>query len=295
MKFTPPSLRQRIEAIGAIGDAPVALRRALESHEDFAPLPLPGPSDWLAVHPEPGQTFERFRRARPNRPDAQRHTLHLQPLGAFGAGESPALEKLEAFASAFFTLPVRMLPTVDIDPRVISERRNPYTRNRQLLTTDILKLLAQRLPPDAYALLAITMEDLYPDPAWNFVFGQASLRGRVGVYSFARYDPRFYGDSLSDSEALLLRRSCKVLAHEMTHMFGVEHCIYFHCLMNGSNHLAESDARPMHLCPVDLRKLHESIGFDVEAWYRGLLDVSLNLEFTDEAEWLKRRIERIRS
>jgi len=59
----------------------------------------------------------------------------------------------------------------------------------------------------------------------------------------------------ADAERLLLRRSCKVLAHEMAHMFGIEHCIYFHCLMNGSNHLEESDARPMHLCPVDLRKL----------------------------------------
>jgi archaemetzincin len=33
------------------------------------------------------------------------------------------------------------------------------------------------------------MEDLYPEPSWNFVFGQASLNERVGVYSFARYGP----------------------------------------------------------------------------------------------------------
>ena len=99
------------------------------------------------------------------------------------------------------------------------------------------------------------MRDLYPDPAWNFVFGQASLRERVAVYSFARYadrDPR-----------VVLRRSCKVLAHETSHMFGIEHCIYFRCVMNGSNHLAESDARPLRLCPVDLRKLQWSVGFDV--------------------------------
>jgi len=42
--------------------------------------------------------------------------------------------------------------------------------------------------------------------------------------------------------------------------------------MNGSNHLAESDARPLHLCPVDLRKLQWSIGFDVVERYRRLLD-----------------------
>jgi len=95
------------------------------------------------------------------------------------------------------------------------------------------------------------MTDLYPEPSWNFVFGQASLRERVGVYSFARYDSAFYGEARDrDYETLLLRRSCKVLAHETGHMFGLAHCIYFNCLMNGSNHLAESDRRPLHLCPV---------------------------------------------
>jgi archaemetzincin len=64
------------------------------------------------------------------------------------------------------------------------------------------------------------MEDLYPDPHWNFVFGQASLQDRVGVFSFARYDPFFYGESHSSQyQELLLRRSAKVLVHETAHMF----------------------------------------------------------------------------
>lgn len=33
--------------------------------------------------------------------------------------------------------------------------------------------------------------------------------------------------------------------------------------MNGSNSLEEEDVIPFHLCPVCLRKLHFSIGFDV--------------------------------
>ena len=35
----------------------------------------------------------------------------------------------------------------------------------------------------------------------------------------------------------------------------MQHCTAFHCLMNGSNHQAERDARPLYLCPVCLRKL----------------------------------------
>jgi archaemetzincin len=104
-------------------------------------------------------------------------------------------------------------------------------------------------------------------------------------------DPRFHGEAVSeDTQALMLRRSCKVLAHEIGHMFGLAHCTAFHCLMNGSNDLAESDARPLHLCPVDLRKLQHSVGFDPIARYRRLLDFSRNAGFDDEAEWLQRRL-----
>ena len=134
------------------------------------------------------------------------------------------------------------------------------------------------------------MMDLYPDPQWNFVFGQASLRDRVGVYSFARYDPKFYGETRADSQALILRRSCKVLAHETGHMFGIQHCVWYRCVMNGSNHIAEADERPLHLCPVDLRKLHWSVGFDVVQRYRRLLAFDTQAGFRDKAVWLKERI-----
>ena len=87
------------------------------------------------------------------------------------------------------------------------------------------------------------MEDLYPDPRWNFVFGQASLHDRVGVFSFARYDPAFFGEPCGNRyQQLLLRRSGRVLAHETARMFSLAHCIYFKCVMNGSNHLHESDS-----------------------------------------------------
>jgi archaemetzincin len=77
-------------------------------------------------------------------------------------------------------------------------RTNPITSRRQILTRDVLRWLQGRLSKDAFCLLGITMEDLYSDPSWNFVFGEASFRERVGVYSFARYDPAFYGRAKDD-------------------------------------------------------------------------------------------------
>ena len=70
---------------------------------------------------------------------------------------------------------VRVLPRLGLTDAGLTSRRNPTTQNRQLLTGDILALLKKKIPEDAFCLLGITMEDLYPDPSWNFVFGQASL------------------------------------------------------------------------------------------------------------------------
>jgi len=278
-------------AVGALEGLPAHLARAFQSTNHFDPLPPPGPGDWLAEHPEPGQTFEQFLRARPRRPDAPRKKLYLLPLGEFPRDRSPRLDLLREFAAAFFSLEVALLPVLDLKAAAIDGRRNPRTGQFQLDARGVLRLLSRPLPADAFALLGITMVDLYPDPTWNFVFGLASPADRVGVFSFARYDPGFYGETVSENASnLLLRRSCKVLAHEIGHMFGLKHCVFFNCLMNGSNHLAESDARPLHLCPVDLRKLQHGVGFDPEARYRRLLEFSSNVGFDEQSTWLEKRL-----
>ncbi len=291
MRYTAPTPAQRLAAIGPTVGLPEALRRALEPRDDFQPIPEPGPSDWLANHPEAGQTFEQFVHFCPNRPDRHRRKIYLQPLGSFDEAEGASLDQMHRFTAAFFMMEVALLPPSGQAQQHITSRRNPNTGQIQLLTSDILNLLVTQVPEGAFALLGITMTDLYPDPSWNFVFGQASPRDHVGVYSFARYDPRFYGEVLSaGSRKLMLRRSCKVLAHEAGHMFGIHHCVWYRCLMNGSNHLAEADARPLHLCPVDLRKLQWSIGFDVAERYRRLSEFQRQTGFEDEARWLDKRV-----
>jgi archaemetzincin len=292
MAFEPPSPEVRRAAVGDLAGLSPILHRAFSADApEFEQVPKPGPHDWLTVHEEPGQTFDQFKASRPNRPTDSRRVIYLQPLGEFVADRSPPIEKLRAFAAAFFAIEIKALPAVSLNASRFTTRHNPNTGNLQILTGDVLDSLKARVPADAFCVLAITMDDLYPEPSWNFVFGQASLRERVGVYSFARYDPAFYGESRAPGyEILLLRRSCKVLVHETSHMFGLAHCTFFNCLMNGSNHLAESDRRPLHLCPVCLRKLQWSIGFDVLERYGALERVTRANGFTDEANWLSRRI-----
>jgi archaemetzincin len=291
MAFRPPTEAKRLRAIGATPELPGPLRRALEPGGAFQPLPAPQPGDWLAEHPEPGQTFAQYVRQGWHRPDDTRSRIYLQPLGAFPEGQSPALPALLAYAEAYFCLGVEALPPLAVGDRGFTTRRNPYTGNRQVLTGDVLDFLRVRLPGDAFCAVAISMQDLYPDPSWNFCFGQASLWDRVGVYSFVRYDPAFYGQERpEDYQAIVLRRSCKVLAHETAHLFGLQHCTFFQCMMNGSNHLDESDARPMHLCPVCLHKLQHGVGFDVVARYRRLERFYRSTGSEGEAEWVAGRL-----
>jgi archaemetzincin len=247
----------------------------------FEPIRSPGPHDWLASHPEPGQTFAEFRRGHLPGPTPARRTLYLQPLGRFHTGREPSLDLLSRFAAAFFAVEVTVLPVMPTTG--VTTRISDYTGEPQLLTRDLLAMLADRRPVAAWCLVGITMDDLYPDPAWNFVFGHASPRDQVGVYSFARYLP---GEEGGAGATLLLHRSCKVLTHETAHLLGIEHCVFYSCLMNGSNNLAESDARPLHVCPVDLRKLQYRLGFDVVGRYLDLLSFAREANFTDERRWL---------
>ncbi|HPO12416.1 MAG TPA: archaemetzincin [Candidatus Hydrogenedentes bacterium] len=292
--FTPPTAKERTDAIGPLMYLPPTLRAAFEDSTDFDPIPAPGSNDWLAVHNEPGQTFDQFVQSNPNRPDSTRTTIYLLPLGEFPKEQSALIDQLKTYASAYFAMKVLVLPMVNLNDFHLTTRINSTSHTRQILSTDVLDRLKSRLPSNAFCLLAITMEDLYPEPSWNFVFGEASLQERVGVYSFLRYDPAFYGAERGpDYLNCILRRSAQVFVHETGHMFGLEHCIHFRCVMNGSNHLAESDSQPLHLCPVCLRKLQHSIGFDVLARERELRRFYQTVGFNEEARWTAKRIDKL--
>jgi len=171
----------------------------------------------------------------------------------------------------------------------------------QLYIPDIYKYLQANWPPGAFCVVGITMIDLYPKDDWNFVFGQANPTAGVGVFSFARYDPMFYEDvSVASAppctSPLVLWRSCKVMAHEISHLFCLQHCIYFSCAMNGSNNLEESCQRPMFSCPICLHKLKSSFGFDMKERYQTLLEFCQSVQdenFEGACHWLQSAIEKL--
>lgn len=275
----------------ALGDLSVLdprSRAAFEAGpEDFPPLPEPEAGDWLAQHNEPPQSVGNFWVSEPNKPGVDgRSVLYILPLG-----EVPMTTDLKRHATAFFDMPVKVLPTVELEAMEVTNRDR--SSGPQWLAPDIQQYLQSNLPEDAYAMVGVTMVDLYPRADYNFVFGLASPRKRTGVFSFARYDPRFGNPDAAPDPNLVRRRALKILAHEVGHMFGMLHCVHHACALNGTNHLDELDEAPPHLCPVCLRKLHLLTDVDLEGRYRSLELSYAEAEWPEAAEFVRRRRKRI--
>lgn len=275
------------------------LKFFLPDKEFFQAMRKPKKDDWLATRSEKGQTFDNFLHSKRMIPSKPREIIYLMPLVFF---EDPVpedvLNSLHQFAQIFFGMTVKIMKTQTLKKKV-PHRINEDSESYQVHAGQILKAMSPVTPKDAFCVAGITMCDLYPQESWNFVFGLANLSGRCGVYSLARYLSNFgkYENSRYEPDCEvnepLLKRACKTMCHEIGHMFGLKHCIFFKCIMNGSNHLDESDSRPIFLCPVCLRKLHFTCKFDIIERYQKMEAFWAEHNLQGDADWLNRRVKHI--
>ncbi|KAE9044155.1 hypothetical protein PF010_g14428 [Phytophthora fragariae] len=94
---------------------------------------------------------------------------------------------------------------------------------------------------------------------------------------------------------LWLARVCRTASHELGHCFGMDHCVYYACSMQGSAGLSEDARQPPYLCPVDLAKVLCATGADTSDWYRALLKFCERFEDQDRtfaafSAWLRHRL-----
>jgi len=184
-----------------------------------------------------------------------------------------------------------------------------------------------------FCIMGITLEDLYDGPSDLFCAGMAFGGDKVAVFSFARYHPlvkmhpekwwhygygkesdgySYYEDhdenpvGLSEAPPVIashqkqmksefLRRSCKLLTHELGHLYALDHCIHNRCLMMGTGHLVEDFRAPTHLCGICLRKLCWRTGFDVIMRYKLLAGVFENIGLGKESKWAKKQYDALKN
>ena len=224
-------------------------------------LDVPQPGEWLYEHHEKGQTFKAYLSCSPVTPTSEKKLIYLQPIGSFDTMQLNLIKFTKEYLEAFYNLEINILDVIsnDVIPDSVKRIKDG---NEQVLASYILNgILREKLPNDAIALMAITELDLYPNPSWNFVFGLASYKNKVGVTSLFRLCDHELNSSNYTSG---LSRVIKILSHEIGHMFSLHHCTNAVCLMNGSNSLRETDNTPNRLCSECTGKIIWNLKMDTK-------------------------------
>lgn len=252
----------------------------------------PKDGEWLKTHRENGQTFSQYRKSKPNVLSGRRRKLYIQPIGEFTETDTELIAASAEFLGIYFQCEVVTNETLaeSVIPDS-AQRTHPSWGVHQLLTSHILEeVLVPELPADAFATIAFTKSDLWPGDGWNFVFGYAALRDRVGVWSLARFgDP----EESDESRKKCLLRTIKVATHETGHMFSIEHCIKYRCNMQGSNSLEESDSQPLFLCPECHAKILFASGCQPDERFKQLIEFFEKHELEDQKEYFERALSRV--
>jgi archaemetzincin len=252
------------------------------------PLPAAGVAGWLAVHPERGQSLEEFEQSPHRVPSDSAGTIVLTRLGNVSANDERTLALVAMELEAFFARPARFAPDLDLARIPASAQRTSRGYGLQVQSLHVLdSLLVPQRPHDAWVFVALSTLDLYPEPSWNFVFGQARPEHGVGVWSLAR----FAEPGTTRDERTFLLRTLRTASHEIGHLAGLPHCIAFSCLMNGSNSLPEADARPLELCPVCMAKLCRALSIRPDQRAARLADAFDRMGLAEEARQ-ERKVQR---
>ena len=139
----------------------------------------------------------------------------------------------------WFPLPVKQLAGLPIPANAYDPKRKQYQ------SVEIMRMLAEKAPPDAARILGVTDVDL-SIPMLSFLFGQAQLDGKVAVVSLCRLQQEFYG--LPAQDDILRERLTKEVLHEMGHTFGLVHCSEQKCTMSLSTHIGMVDTKSERYC-----------------------------------------------
>jgi archaemetzincin len=162
-------------------------------------------------------------------------------------------------ASIFFDASITILsnpPQLDSFRVLFNEQRNQLNSDKLLhyLATTIIKDNTGSYDLKNTIILGICNFDAYSS-GLNFVFGQASLTGRLAAIYLPRLKQEFYGKAADIS--VFIERVLKEATHEVGHTFGLVHCPKQSCVMHFSNSIVDTDRKAKDFCNVCSNKLHQ--------------------------------------
>lgn len=222
-------------------------------------LSSPKPGEWRYKRDEKYQTFEDFEKSKKIIPIKDRNIIYLQPIGEFNDLQKKQIKLTKEYLTSFFQLETRVLTPLSNKIFPKSSKRIKDEHEQVLAGYVLNDVLMDRKPKDAVVLMGITEKDLFPKPEWNYVFGMASYGNGVGVTSMYRFAN---GELTESNFSKSLERLLKTSSHEIGHMFGISHCLNANCVMNGTNHLPETDTHFARACSLCQQKLYSSIKYD---------------------------------
>jgi len=253
----------------------------------------PGPTDWLAKHKEPGQTFEEYLKCRLVIPDKKRNIIYVSIFGDLSEEEREVIGITAEFIGIYFNLPVKLGREISIDEIPEKDRRkSPLDRTLQVSAKFVMnEILKKEIPNDAAVYTAITNIGLWPgEDGWNFVHGMASLYERIAVSTFHDYgDPKIKGKI----NKKLLLRLLKTTTHEIGHMFSMQHCIKYQCNLCGSNNIRETDQKPLWLCPECMAKVCWITKTLPKDRYKRLMEFCKKYGLTEEYKFYRKSFEKL--
>jgi archaemetzincin len=254
-----------------------ALNSDTNDNVDLTPLlqKFPSIEEYTREAEEQPQTYYDFLNMERYSPDDDRRTIYVLPLLCNTKRDSTVPC---SFIETYFGLKVTILPTIKLQKTIqvgdylytIDTKKSKYN------VMQLLDVLEENLPSDGFCIMSITDADIY-EPGNNGIIMGRATGDRVCVVSMFHF--------LKQDKWLI--PFLKTMTHELLHVFGIDHCAYFSCVMNACVSDG-SDNEPVFMCPIDLAKLRKSIGFDAKERYQKLLAFFTENEMEEEIKFLSK-------
>jgi archaemetzincin len=138
------------------------------------------------------------------------------------------------------------------------------------------------------------VEDVEPLPPTK---SQTSLNRdstmRKVVAAASSYTPHATPNTQHEMRSLWFSRLSRTASHELGHCFGIAHCIYYACNMQGCAGMKEDLRQPPYLCPVCEGKVGRAIAAELHggkeeqvAWVKGRNEALMSFcEMVEEKGW----------